>query len=709
MSEALRFELLGPQRAWYADRPLDLGPAKQRAVLAMLLLAAGRPVPTGQIVEAVWPEEAPVNGPNVVQKHVAGLRRVLEPDRSPRTPARVLTLTDAGYLLRVAPESVDAVRFERGVQRARQAQSAGRAAEALDEVTAALELWQGEPFTGFAGPWFDAARHRLVELRAVALETRTELELAAGRHGELVGRLVELVAEFPVRERLRLQLMLALYRSGRQAEALAAYRDFAASLREEYGIEPGEALQALHRRILRSDPTLLPTVAEPVDAPVVPLPPAGDPAAATAPSTQPSASVTPSVQPAATTVQPGAPTAPPVRPAATTAPAAPPGTDTAPPAGPGVTPATPPAHPAPPRPDAPAAPPPGHATPPPGHAGSPPGPDTPPAGPAGPPVPPGHVPTPPAPPEHVPMPSASAGHVGSPSAPAGHVGPPPASGGATPAPGGPGPVDPSQAPVSAVPVAYPQALFVSAGRPADPPPDRRSPGWVRATATLVGAAVSLLSVGVLTWAVILAYALWRRSWRLALGALPYFLLVVSVFGLAVSSPVEEEPSDPMVIYFLFGLCVCWMLGTLHVVLLNPALWAALRGLFWTGPQRADEQRRLRREQARYLLHHYPSARRDLRIGRPDLLREFDDGGLVDVNAVPDAVFASLPGLTAEQRRQVAVDRWLRGPFGSLEQLVARCQLPPAATGALREVLLFLPPEPPPGPPVAPTPPGRNAG
>uniref|UniRef100_UPI00157C0874 AfsR/SARP family transcriptional regulator n=1 Tax=Micromonospora maritima TaxID=986711 RepID=UPI00157C0874 len=275
MSEALRFELLGPQRAWYADRPIDLGPAKQRAVLAVLLLAAGRPVPTGQIVEAVWPEEAPVNGPNVVQKHVAGLRRVLEPDRSPRTPARVLTLTDAGYLLRVAPETVDAVRFERGVRHARQAQSAGRAAEALDEVTAALELWQGEPFTGFAGPWFDAARHRLVELRAVALETRTELELAAGRHGELVGRLVELVAEFPVRERLRLQLMLALYRSGRQAEALAAYRDFAASLREEYGIEPGEALQALHRRILRSDPTLLPTVAEPVDAPVVPLPPAG--------------------------------------------------------------------------------------------------------------------------------------------------------------------------------------------------------------------------------------------------------------------------------------------------------------------------------------------------------------------------------------------------------------------------------------------------
>ncbi|KAB1901758.1 AfsR/SARP family transcriptional regulator, partial [Micromonospora sp. AMSO31t] len=258
MSEALRFEILGPQRARHADRPLDLGPGKQRAVLAVLLLAAGRPVPTGQIVDAVWPEEPPANGANVVQKYVAGLRRVLEPDRSPRTPGQVLTLTDAGYLLRIPPEAVEAVRFEREVRRARQWHAAGRTEEALAEVTTALERWQGEPFTGFTGPYFDAARHRLVELRAVALETRTELELTGGRHGELVGRLVELVAEFPVRERLRHQLMLALHRSGRQAEALAAYRDFAGLLREEYGIEPGEALQDLHQRILRADPTLIP-------------------------------------------------------------------------------------------------------------------------------------------------------------------------------------------------------------------------------------------------------------------------------------------------------------------------------------------------------------------------------------------------------------------------------------------------------------------
>ncbi|MEU4479655.1 AfsR/SARP family transcriptional regulator [Micromonospora sp. NPDC023966] len=570
MSEALRFEILGPQRAWYADRPLDLGPGKQRAVLAVLLLAAGRPVPTGQIVDAVWPEEPPANGPNVVQKYVAGLRRVLEPDRSPRTPAQVLTLTDAGYLLRIPPEAVDAVRFERGVRRARQWHAEGRTEEALAEVGAALERWQGEPFTGFAGPYFDAARHRLVELRAVALETRTELELASGRHGELVGRLVELVAEFPVRERLRHQLMLALHRSGRQAEALAAYREFAGLLREEYGIEPGEALQELHQRILRADPTLLP----PSPPEAVPAPRAGDASGADEAGVSDGS---PAAAPEAAAV--GSMSTAPTR-------------DTA---GPAATPA----------------------------------------------------PIPPAPPGW----------------------------------GGAGPVAP-----------IPHALLVAMNQP-EAPTARRAPGWVRLAATFVGTAGALLSFGALTWAVVLGYALWRRSWRLALAGLGYFLLVLSVFVLAVTSPENEEPTDGETLYFIVAMGICWLLGAAHVVLLNPALWAAIGGLFWTGRQRTDEQRRLRREQARYLLHHYPSARAELRIGRPDLLRGYDDGGLVDVNAVPDPVLATLPGLTVDQRRQIAVDRWLRGPYGSLEELAGRCHLPPGATEMLRDVLLFLPPEP----------------
>ncbi|MGW4293991.1 AfsR/SARP family transcriptional regulator [Micromonospora chersina] len=601
MSEALRFEILGPQRAWYADRPLDLGPGKQRAVLAVLLLAEGRPVPTGQIVDAVWPEEPPANGPNVVQKYVAGLRRVLEPDRSPRTPAQVLTLTDAGYLLRIPPEAVDAVRFERGVRRARQWQAAGRTEDALAEVTGALERWQGEPFTGFTGAYFDAARHRLVELRAVALETRTELELASGRHGELVGRLVELVAEFPVRERLRHQLMLALHRGGRQAEALAAYRDFADLLREEYGIEPGEALQDLHRRILRSDPSL-----------TAPAPPASPASPAVPAPSEPTAPQAPSV-----TRRSSAPEAVPAPRAGDT----PDGTGLPD----GSTSAAPEA-----------------------------------------------VAVRPAP---APTPSATG------PAPAAAPVPPAAPGWA---PGPAGPLTP-----------VPHALLVAMNQPADAPAERRAPGWVRLAATLAGTATVLVSFGSLTWAVVLGYALWRRSWRLALAGIGYFLLVFSVFVLAVTSPETEEVSDGEAIFLIVAMGTCWLLGTAHVVLLNPTLWAAVGGLFWTGRQRTDEQRRLRREQARYLLHHYPAARVELRIGRPDLLRTYDDGGLVDVNAVPDAVLATLPGLTVDQRRQVAVDRWLRGPYLSLEELGGRCHLPPAAAETLRDVLLFLPPEPPP--------------
>ncbi|WP_431877059.1 BTAD domain-containing putative transcriptional regulator [Micromonospora marina] len=603
MSEALRFELLGPQRAWYAGRPLDLGPAKQRAVLAVLLLAAGRPVPTGQIVEAVWPDEAPVNGLNVVQKHVAGLRRMLEPDRSPRTPARVLTLTDAGYLLRVPAEAVDVSRFERGVRRARAAQADGRTEEALAEVSAALELWQGEPFTGFGGTYFETARHRLVEMRAVALETRTELELAGGRHGELVGRLVELVAEFPVRERLRHQLMLALHRSGRQAEALAAYRDYAGLLRDEYGIEPGGALQDLHRRILRADPDLLPQAPRPEravpgggwtgdpeplpavpGAPVVPPPAAPAEPSTASPAPPPvSAQLTVPVQ-FTVSAQPGGPFLPP-------------------PAGPGEAPAGPPAW-------------------------------------------------------------------------------------ATP------PVAP---------------LFGGAV-----PPARRPgvPRWLSVLATVGGAFVALFSFGLLTWLVVLLYGFWRRSWGNVLAAV-YYLTVGVTFVVVIGGSETEEVSGPEGALIMIWL-VTWISGVPHVVLLNGRLLAWLRGL-WRGRPYADRSR-LRREYARYLLYQYPSARDDLRIGRPDLPRAYDDGGLVDVNSVPDHVIAGLPGLTRSQAQHVVVDRRMRGPYTSMEELASRCLLPAAATDSLRELLIFLPPASPPappssapGPPVTSVDPDRNAG
>ncbi|WP_433115670.1 BTAD domain-containing putative transcriptional regulator [Micromonospora sp. CA-246542] len=590
MSGQLRFEILGPQRAWYAEREIDLGPAKQRAVLAVLLLAGGRPVSTGQIVDAVWPEDPPANGPNVVQKYVAGLRRVLEPDRSPRTPGQVLSLTDAGYSLRVDPEAVDAVRFERGVQAARQRHTTGRTDDALAELAAALDLWQGEPFTGFAGPIFEAARQRLVELRAVALETRSELTLDLGRHRETIGELVELVAEFPVRERLRHQLVLALYRSGRQAEALAAYREFGDLLREEYGIEPGEALQELHRRILRSDPTL----------------------AATPHTAEPQAQ-RPAEPQAQRTVQPQA--------QRTAAPGTPKPANTAP------APETP----------QPAAPVPG--------------------------------------PESSRPATTLPGPATSVVAPVGLF------------PSLPGPASPS-----ALSVPPPPAL-VPLPPPAAPtkPTRRETPRWASRTVTILGTVLVLLSFGCLTWLVILAYAGWRRSWRLAVAGLGYLaLLVVEVVMLDVESPDAEVPG-PQAVTFLGLALITWLAGAVHVVLLSRGLWAAITGRPDSARGRADEERRIRREHSRYLLYHYPAARAELGLGRPDLPGTFDDGGLVDVNAVPEQVLTTLPGLTSEQGRQIVVDRWLRGPYASMEEFASRCLLPPSATEPLRDLLLFLPP------------------
>ncbi|MET7863777.1 AfsR/SARP family transcriptional regulator [Micromonospora taraxaci] len=547
MSGQLRFEILGPQRAWYADREIDLGPGKQRAVLAVLLLAPGRPVSTGQIIEAVWPEDPPANGPNVVQKYVAGLRRVLEPDRSPRTPGQVLSLTDAGYLLRVDPEAVDAIRFERGVQAARR-HASERPEEALAELTDALARWHGEPFTGFSGGVFEAARHRLVELRAVALETRAELELDSGRHRETVGELVELVAEFPVRERLRHQYMLALYRSGRQAEALAAYRDIDNLLREEHGIGPGEALRELHARILRADPTLT----------------AGVPNAERAAPTVPVQATVP--------VQENIP-------------------------------------------------------------------------PAQAPV----LPAPAAVPHYADLPS---------------------------------PLHPAR---DGLPAGSPSPFAVEQPRRERHP----LPTWVSTTTTVLGTLLALVSFGTGTWLVVLAYAVRRRSRRLGLAALGYFLTATLLVVMIATDDLETEDSPAEVFSGLGVIFLCWMVGSAHIVLLNSWVWGRITGRPRVA-QALEEERRIRRQQARNLLHRYPSARLEFAIGRPDLPRAFDDGGLVDVNAVPDHVLATLPGLTDAQRRQVAMDRWVRGPYGSMEELAARCPLPVAATEALRDVLLFLP-------------------
>jgi DNA-binding SARP family transcriptional activator len=265
----LEFDILGPVRARRGEREVDLGPAKQRAVLAVLLLEANRPVAPARIVAAVWGAEPPGNGANVVQKYVAGLRRVLEPHRSPRAPSQLLGLQPAGYQLTVEPGRLDADAFAEQVRRAAAEAEKGRLDEAGRQLSAALGRWRGEPLAGLSGPVFESARHRLAERRAAAWELRAEVLLRSGRHAELVPDLVRLVEEFPLRERIRYLHMLALYRSGRQAEALAAYSAARRRLVEEFAVEPGEPLRRLHTQILRSDPALaIPTPTTP--APTTP-------------------------------------------------------------------------------------------------------------------------------------------------------------------------------------------------------------------------------------------------------------------------------------------------------------------------------------------------------------------------------------------------------------------------------------------------------
>jgi DNA-binding SARP family transcriptional activator len=552
MSGPVRFAILGPARGWDDDRELDLGSTKQRAVLAVLLLYAGRSASTSVIVDAVWPDDPPANGPNVVQKYVAGLRRVLEPDRPPRSPGQLLSLTEAGYLLRVEPDAVDVLRFEQSIKRARRARAAGRLEAAFDELREALGLWRGEPLAGLSGPFFDSARHRLAESRASALETHAELALELGQHHELVGELVRLAAEYPVREGLRYLLMLALYRSGRQAEALAAYREIHALLRDEYGLAPGDPLQQLHGRILRSDPSLMPPqptlTAEPSSA--------GD--------------RTPAVAPEVSTAGPDATIGPTVH--------------TAHDATPGAL--------------------------------------------------------------------------------------------VRPTPDG---VSPAGLHPPVAPYPLPPAAPVESSAP---------PHWLSNLGTAVTVALALLSFGTLSWLGILFYAIRRRSRWLALAAAGYLALpLLFVYAMEVSD--MDAPPTVLDGVAIIGLAAAWLGGAAHLILINRNILTMMRGRRPGRGADAHHELGVRREHARYLLHHYPAARHELRIGRPDLPSGFDDGGLVDINSVTESVIMQLPGVAPYQREQIAVDRSLGGPYASMEELVARCRLGAAEADSLRPILVFL--------------------
>ena len=254
--QPLRVVLLGPVRAWRGEVELELGAPQRRAVLALLAARANQVVARDELIDGIWGEDLPAQSVNALHVHVARLRAVLEPDRARRAPSRTLLATQAGYQLRLAPGQLDAAVFAERLAEARAAQAAGDTAETASLFDAALRLWQGIALSGIPGPLAEIVRAGLGEQRLAATEEHVDAILALGRHAEAVQRLVELVGGHPLRERFRAQLMLALYRSGRQAEALAAFADARRVLAGELGIEPGPALRQLHARVLAADPAL---------------------------------------------------------------------------------------------------------------------------------------------------------------------------------------------------------------------------------------------------------------------------------------------------------------------------------------------------------------------------------------------------------------------------------------------------------------------
>jgi predicted ATPase/DNA-binding SARP family transcriptional activator len=246
----VEFRILGPLEVLDGATPVAVSGAKERALLADLLVNAGQVVAADRLIEDLWGERPPANPANTLQGRVWALRRTLGP------AAARLTTRPPGYRLEVDAELVDGARFERLAGDADRA-AARDPARALGLLDEALGLWRGPALAEFADqPWARAEAARLEELRLAAVELRAELRLAAGRHGELVGELEVLVAAHPLRERLRGHLMLALYRSGRQADALGFYAETRALLAEELGVDPSPELQRLHRAILTQDAAL---------------------------------------------------------------------------------------------------------------------------------------------------------------------------------------------------------------------------------------------------------------------------------------------------------------------------------------------------------------------------------------------------------------------------------------------------------------------
>ncbi|MGW4435779.1 AfsR/SARP family transcriptional regulator [Streptomyces sp. NPDC004596] len=280
----VRFNILGSLEGWHGDRRLRLGSPTQERVLVTLLLEPGRMVPMPRLVTAAWDDEPPQTAGHQIRKAVAALRTRIPGGSS-------LIVTDgAGYRAVLDEEQLDLHEFGRRAREARQAVAAGRPAEAVDHLRACLDLWRGPVMAGAGGPVISAASAALEERHMAVAEQYFELQLELGQSGDLVGPLRELVTAHPLRETLRGRLMLALYRAGRQAEALEEFGRMRELLVEELGIDPGAELTRLYEAILRDSPEVAPRVPQSVAdraALLVPAPPAQPSGSEPAPCTLP--------------------------------------------------------------------------------------------------------------------------------------------------------------------------------------------------------------------------------------------------------------------------------------------------------------------------------------------------------------------------------------------------------------------------------------
>jgi YVTN family beta-propeller protein len=246
------FRILGPLQVRDGDADVPLGSPKEQALLAVLLLHAGEVVSRGRLIDELWSESPPPTAAKALNVHVSQLRKSLA-----RDGVNPIGTHAPGYVLQIDPELFDAARFERLVEDARARAAEGNEEAAGTRYREALSLWRGAALDGIElGPASRSEIGRLDELRISADMERIDCELALGRHDQVVGELEALIAEHPLRERLRGQYMLALYRSGRQADALRAYKDTRQTLVDRLGLEPSEPLQRLERAILNHDPAL---------------------------------------------------------------------------------------------------------------------------------------------------------------------------------------------------------------------------------------------------------------------------------------------------------------------------------------------------------------------------------------------------------------------------------------------------------------------